>query len=92
MIERGNEKLGEVADPNKPDDRPAGSIHDVIIRNVIAHGQGSCLITGHPTSWLYNISIENLRLFIATNPDSLYDKAVNAMQFRYARNLESEGR
>jgi hypothetical protein len=88
MIERGNEKLGQVADPNKPGDRPAGSIHDVIIRNVIAHGQGSCLITGHPTSWLYNISIENLRLFIATNPDSLYDKAVNAMQFRYARNLK----
>ncbi len=88
MIERGNEKLGQVADPNKPGDQPAGSIHDVIIRNVIAHGQGSCVITGHPESWLYNISLENVRLFISHDPASLYDKAVNAMQFRYARNLK----
>jgi len=88
MIERGNEKLGQVADPNRAGDQPAGSIHDVIIRNVIAHGQGSCVITGHPDSWLYNISLENVRLFIAHDPASLYDKAVNAMQFRYARNLK----
>ena len=27
-------------------DRPAGSIRHVIIRNIIAHGQGTCLITG----------------------------------------------
>jgi hypothetical protein len=88
MIERGNEKLGQVADPKRPGDRPAGAIRNVIIRNVIAHGQGMCLITGHPTSWLENVSIENLRLFVAHDPDSLYDKAVNAMQFRYARNLK----
>ena len=85
MIERGSEKLGQ---PDKPGERPAGSIRNVIIRNVIAHGQGSCVITGHPKSWLENISVENLRLFISTNPASLYDKAVSAMQFRYARNLK----
>ncbi len=85
MIERGSEKRGE---PDKPGELPAGSIRNVIIRNVIAHGQGSCVITGHPTSWLENISIENVHLFISTNPASLYDKAVNAMQFRYARNLK----
>ena len=85
MIERGSEKLGQ---PDKPGDLPAGSIRNVIIRNVIAHGQGSCVITGHPTSWLTNISIENLRLFLSTNPASPYDKAVNAMQFRYAKNLK----
>jgi hypothetical protein len=81
MIERGSEKLGQ---PDKPGEPPAGSIRNVIIRNVIAHGQGSCVITGHPTSWLENISLENIRLFISTNPSSLYDKAVNAVQFRYA--------
>jgi hypothetical protein len=85
MIERGSEKLGQ---PDKPGEPPAGSIRNVIIRNVIAHGQGSCVITGHPTSWLENISLENVRLFISTNPSSLYDKAVNALQFRYARNLK----
>ncbi len=84
MIERGNEKLGQ---PDKPGELPAGSIRNVIIRNVIAHGQGSCVIIGHPTSWLDNISLENFRLFISTDPAALYDKAVNAMQFRYAKNL-----
>jgi len=85
MIERGSEKLGQ---PDKPGELPAGSIRNVIIRNVIAHGQGSCVITGHPTSWLDNVSLENVRLFISTDPASPYDKAVNAMQFRYARNLK----
>jgi polygalacturonase len=85
MIERGNEKLGQ---PETPGELPPGSIRNVIIRNVIAHGQGSCVITGHPKSWLKNISIENLRLFISTDPKALYDKAVNAMQFRYAKNLK----
>jgi len=85
MIERGSEKLGQ---PDKPGELPAGSIRNVIIRNVIAHGQGSCVITGHPMSWLENISLENIRLFISTDPAALYDKAVNAMQFRYAKNLK----
>lgn len=84
MIERGSEKMGQ---PDKPGELPAGSIRNVILRNIIAHGQGTCIITGHPRSWLDNISLENVRLFLATNPASPYDKAVNAMQIRYARNL-----
>ncbi|MGD1104812.1 MAG: glycosyl hydrolase family 28 protein [Terriglobia bacterium] len=84
MIERRSESQGR---PDQPGEPHAGSIRNVMIRNVIAHGQGSCLITGHPSSWLENVSLENLRLFISTNPSSPYDKAVNALQFRYARNL-----
>jgi hypothetical protein len=83
MIERLGERTGH-PQPNEP---PAGSIRNVIIRNVIAHGRGSCLITGHPTSWLTNISLENIKLFLSTDPAAGYDKAVHAMQFRYARNL-----
>jgi hypothetical protein len=74
--------------PGKPGDLPGGSIRNVIIRNVIAHGQGTCLITGHPKSWLENISLENVKLFISTDPSSAYDKSVHAMQFRYAKNLK----
>jgi hypothetical protein len=85
MIERRSEKRGQ---PDQPGEPPAGSIRNVIIRNVIAHGRGSCVITGHPTSWLENISLENIRLFLSTDPAALYDKAVNAMQFRYAKNLQ----
>jgi hypothetical protein len=85
MIERSSEKEGK---PDQPGELPAGSIRNVIIRNVIAHGQGTCVITGHPESWLDNVSLENVRLFISTNPASPYDKAVNAIQVRYARNLK----
>jgi hypothetical protein len=35
----------------------------VIVRNVIAHGKGSSVIAGHPTNWLDNVSLENIRLF-----------------------------
>ena len=84
MIERRSESRGQ---PDKPGEPAAGSIRNVMIRNVIAHGQGSCVITGHPTSWLDNVSFENIRLFTSHDPASMYDKAVNALQFRYAKNL-----
>jgi hypothetical protein len=72
----------------KHSSQPGGSIRNVIIRNVIAHGEGTCEIAGHPKSWLENVSLENIRLFIATNPGSPYDKSVHAMQFQYAKNLK----
>ncbi len=59
-----------------------------MIRNVIAHGQGTCLITGHPTSWLDDVSMENVKLFISTDPKSPYDKSIHAMYFQYAKNLK----
>ena len=76
------------SEPSTPTDLPGGSIRNVIIRNVIAHGQGTCLITGHPKSWLENISLENVKLFISTDPSSPYDKSIHAMQFQYAKNLK----
>jgi hypothetical protein len=84
-IQRRSESQGL---PPKPDEPPAGSIRNVIIRNVIAHGKGSCLILGHPNSWLQNVSLENIKLFLSTDPSAAYDRTVNAMQFRYARDLK----
>jgi len=84
-IQRRSESQGL---PPKPDEPPAGSIRNVIIRNVIAHGKGSCLILGHPQSWLENVSLENIKLFLSTDPSAAYDRTVNAMQFRYARDLK----
>ena len=74
-------------DWKKEDDRPAGKIRRVLISNVMARGQGSSQITGHPESPLEEITIENLRLAISHNPDALYDKAVNALDVRQARNF-----
>src|SRR5271157_1958180 len=84
-IQRRSESLGL---PLKPDEPPAGAIRHVILRNIIAHGQGSCLILGHPDSWLDDISLENIKLFLSTDPSAPYDRSRNAMQFRYARNLK----
>jgi hypothetical protein len=84
-IQRRSESQGL---PLKADEPPAGSIRNVIIRNVIAHGKGSCLILGHPSSWLQNVSLENIKLFLSTDPSAAYDRTVNAMQFRYARDLK----
>ncbi len=84
-IQRRSESQGL---PPKPDEPPAGSIRNVIVRNVIAHGKGSCLILGHPQSWLENISLENIKLFLSTDPEAAYDRTVNAMQLRYARDVK----
>jgi polygalacturonase len=82
-IRRNPENLD--SNPNSP---PAGSIRNVIIRNVIAHGKGSCMISGHRDSWLQNISLENVKFFLSTDPSAAYDRTVHAMQFQYARNLK----
>lgn len=71
----------------KEDDRPAGKIRRVLISNVLARGQGSSQITGHPESPLEEVTIENLRLAISHNPEAPYDKAVNALEVRQARNF-----
>ena len=48
---------------------PAGNISNVSIRNVIAHGDGTSEINGHPDSWLDNIHFDNVRLFVSRDPD-----------------------
>src|SRR5207249_11861696 len=66
--------------PVKPDEPPAGAIRNVIVRNVIAHGKGACLINGHPDSWLDHVSLENIKLYLSTDPSAAYDRSVNAMR------------
>jgi hypothetical protein len=83
-IQRRSESLGR---PPNADEPAAGSIRNVIIRNVIAHGKGSCLISGHRDSWLDHVSLENIKLFLSTDPAAAYDRTINAMQFRYAKHL-----
>lgn len=83
-IQRRSESLGK---PLKPGEPPAGSIRNVIIRNVIAHGKGSCLIKGHPDSWLDHVSLENIKLFLSSDPAAAYDKSIYGMQFRWAKYL-----
>jgi len=84
-VQRRSESLGL---PLKADEPPAGVIRHVILRNIIAHGQGSCLILGHPNSWLEDISLENIKLFQSTDNTPGYDRSVDAMHFQYAQNIK----
>lgn len=68
-------------------DAPAGAIRRVLIANVIARGKGSSVINGHPDSWLEDITISNLRLYLSSDPSAPYDKAVHALVFQQVKNL-----
>jgi polygalacturonase len=83
-IKRRSEVDGTVR-ANEP---PAGSIRNVLIRNVIARGQGTSMIHGHPDSWLENVSLENVQLWLSNDPDSKLEKADDAIKVRWARNLK----
>jgi hypothetical protein len=74
--------------PCKAGDTGPGSIHNVIIRDIIIHSQGSSTIYGHPESWLSGLTLENIKFFISSNPDSPYDIADNALSFRYVKDLK----
>ena len=84
-VQRRSEMLGL---PLKPDEPAAGVIRHVIVHDIIAHGQGSCLILGHPNSWLDDVTLENIKLYQSTDPSAAYDRSVHAMYFQYAQNIK----
>ncbi len=77
--------------PPKPGEPPPGSIRNIAIRNVTAHVQGTSRIYGHAENWLDELSIENLKLFLTTDPAAPYDTADHALDFRRAKNLKLKG-
>ena len=81
-------RRSEVDGQPRANEPPAGSIRNVLIRNVIARGEGSCFINGHPDSWLDGVSLENIKLFLSADPAAPYDKTVHAMKFQWAKHLK----
>ncbi len=67
---------------------PAGIIRNVTISNVIAHGQGTSGIQGHPDSWLEGIRLNHVRLFVSHGADAPYESTAAAMTLKYARNVQ----
>jgi polygalacturonase len=84
-IKRRSEVHPQVKWENEP---PAGSIRNVLIKNVIARGYGSSVCNGHPQSWMDGITLENVKLFISHDPNAPYDKAVHALKFQQVKNLK----
>ena len=71
------------------DNEPAaGIIRNVTISNVIAHGQGTSMIEGHPDSWLEGIRLNHVRLFVSHASDATYESTAAAMTLKYARDVE----
>jgi Glycosyl hydrolases family 28 len=66
----------------------AGIIRNVTISNVIAHGQGTSMLRGHPDSWLQGIRLDHVRLFVSHGADAPYESTAAAMTLEYARDVE----
>ncbi len=66
---------------------PAGKIRNVSFSNVIAHGVGTSTINGHPDSWLENIHMDNVQLFVSRDPAGPYEDTRTAIALRHARNF-----
>jgi polygalacturonase len=83
-----NIKRRSEVDGTKRDNEPAaGIIRNVTISNVIAHGQGTSALQGHPDSWLQGIRLNHVRLFVSHGPDAPYESTIAAMTLKYARDV-----
>ncbi len=85
VVRRRNEWTGQ---PIQKEGPFPGTIRNVVIRNLIVHAKGGCHIEGHPSSWIDGLTLENLKLFIATDPNAPFDRMTNAMLFRWVKNLK----
>ena len=75
-------------EPRKPGEPDPGSMHNIIIRDIIVHSQGESTIYGHPERWLEGVTFENIKFFLSSDPKSPYDTARHAMSFKWIKNLD----
>lgn len=80
-------RRSEVDGNQHANEPPAGRIRNVIIQNVIAHGTGSSVMSGHPTSWLEGVRLDNVKLFLSSDPQAPYEHTETAVVVRNARGL-----
>ncbi len=71
------------ANVDKTKEPPVGVIRNIQLRNVLARGSGSCLVHGHKDSPLENVSLENVRLELAFEPEA------HPRRFEYALRMEN---
>lgn len=80
-------RRSEIDGVKRDHEPPAGKIRNVSISNVIAHGTGTSGINGHPDSWLENIHLDNVRLFVSHDPAAPFENTRAAIALRQARNF-----
>ncbi|MBT5875104.1 MAG: hypothetical protein HOH43_16920 [Candidatus Latescibacteria bacterium] len=69
------------------DEPSAGTIRNVLLKNIIARGAGPCEIAGHPDSSLDGITMENIKLTLFDDPEAPFNRGGDALTFKHARNL-----
>ena len=83
-----NIKRRSEVDGTKRDNEPkAGVIRNVSIQNVVAHGTGTSAINGHPDSWLEDVRLSNVKLYVSHDPQAPYEHTSAAMTLKQARNF-----
>lgn len=83
-VKRRNEIDPKLAPESQP---AAGSIRNVLIRNVVARGFGTSTIQGHPTRPLENVTIDGLALHLSRDPAAPYETCDHALALRHAKNF-----
>jgi hypothetical protein len=80
-------RRSEIDGIKRADEPAAGKIRNVLIQNVIARGTGASVIQGHPASWLEGVRLDNVKLFVSSDPKAPYEQTAAALVVRQARRL-----
>jgi polygalacturonase len=80
-------RLSELHPELQQDEPPAGAIRNVLIANVIARGKGTSLIHGHPESWIDGVRLQNVRLFVSSDPEAPFERGGHALQIERVKNF-----
>jgi hypothetical protein len=75
---------------DKSKEPPVGIIRNVILSNIIAHGPGPSVLHGHVDSPLENITFDNVRLTVDSDPETPWRKGPHALTIENARNFRLE--
>jgi len=65
-----------------------GAIRNVVMRGLIIHAVGPGRMQGHPDSYIDGLTLEDVKLFVSSDPSAPFDDTVDAMSFSYAKNLK----
>lgn len=80
-------RLSELTGQPAPSEAAPGAIRNITVRNVVASAKGSSLFYGHAEKPLEAIHLENVQLYMATDPNAPFDQAEHALDFRRVKDL-----
>lgn len=73
---------------DKSKEPKVGVIRNILLKNVFAKGEGSCLIHGHVNSPLENVTLEDITLELACRPESAPRRFEHGIRLENARDFK----